>query len=82
MKRKDSNANDDHLTPMSRDMPPLRGLNLFGVDFYKDVAPTALGKRVPMLCTVHETKAQAVTTDAIIKKILCGAGAVKNQTVR
>ena len=26
-------------------MPPLRGLNLFGTDFYKDVTPTALGNR-------------------------------------
>ena len=69
MKRKDSNANDDHPAPMSRDMPPLRGLNLFGADCYKDVAPTALGKRVPMSCTVHETEAQTVTTDAIIKKV-------------
>jgi hypothetical protein len=25
-----------------QNMPPLRGLNLFGADFYKDVAPTAL----------------------------------------
>ncbi|MCO5052964.1 MAG: hypothetical protein M9920_11750 [Verrucomicrobiae bacterium] len=27
----------------SQNMPPLRGLNLLGAGFYKDVAPTALG---------------------------------------
>jgi hypothetical protein len=69
MKRKDSNANDDHLAPMSRDMPPLRGLNSFGAGFYKYVAPTALGKRIPMSYATYETEAQAVTTDAIIKKV-------------
>jgi len=52
-----------------QNMPPLRGLNLFGADFYKDVAPTALGKRAPILCTVHETEAQTVMTGAIIKKV-------------
>ena len=26
-----------------QNMPPLRGLNLMGADFYKDVTPTALG---------------------------------------
>jgi hypothetical protein len=51
-----------------QNMPPPRGLNLFEADCYKDVAPTALGKRVPMLCVVHETEAQAVATDAIIGK--------------
>jgi hypothetical protein len=50
-------------------MPPLRGLNPLGTVFYKDVAPTALGHSVPMSHVDQQAEAQAVTTDAIIKKV-------------
>lgn len=50
-------------------MPPLRGLNQFATDFYKDVAPTALENGARMPHVGHAAEAQAVTTDAIIKKV-------------
>jgi hypothetical protein len=37
-----------------------------GVCFYKDAAPTALKNGIVLTC---EAEAQAVTTDAIIKKV-------------
>ena len=49
-------------------MPLLRSLNSFGADFYKDVAPTALRKRRQNRFK-YEAEAQAVMTDAIIKKV-------------
>ena len=48
---------------------PYGVLNWCGMCFYKDVAPTALENRDPMSYADYETEAQAVTTDAIIKKV-------------
>ena len=41
-----------------QNMPPLRGLNVFGAGFYKDVAPTAL-----------EVSHAKVTSETVIQKI-------------
>ncbi|MCW5551158.1 MAG: hypothetical protein KIS67_03220 [Verrucomicrobiae bacterium] len=41
-----------------QNMPPLRGLNLFGFNFYKDVTPTALGN-----------SRMRMTSETVIQKI-------------
>jgi hypothetical protein len=35
--------------PLQPMMPPRRGWGIFGLGFYKDVAPTALGKQISLI---------------------------------
>jgi hypothetical protein len=45
-------------------------LDLSGVGFYKDVAPTALENCTVIPYGSHAAEAQAVTTDALVKYVL------------